>query len=79
MTFFIKQDSETLTEEEMPTFLMILQKLGITLDTYNGAYRNVTHPNAVDTIAQNDQCQEQQSSAKCAKLDNGATTTITDQ
>ncbi|XP_044166755.1 uncharacterized protein LOC122946920 [Acropora millepora] len=70
VTFFIKPDSETLTEDEIPAFLASLQQLGITLECYSGAYNNVTHPSAVETTTQfNQVCVEHVQSPKRAKLD----------
>ena len=70
LTFFIKRDSEGLTTDETPAFLTELQNLGVTLDSYNGAYNNNSHPNAVETAAQYDHiCEGLQQSAKRTKLD----------
>ena len=51
-TFFIKQDSKTLNDDDLPPFLRTLQHLGLTLEAYNAAYDNDTHPNATETLAQ---------------------------
>ena len=70
VTFFIKRDSETLGEDEIPAFLASLQQLGITLECYNGAYNNVAHPSAAETTAQFNQVSvEHVQSPKRAKLD----------
>ena len=52
LTFFIKQESETLTEEQLPDFLAALQQLCLTLEAYNGAYNNEARPNAVESATQ---------------------------
>ena len=79
ITFFIKRDSETLTDEEMPDFLQALQQLGMTLEMYSGAYNNSTHPNALECTRQFNQCEDlhQQPPAKRAKLGEGTSATPT--
>jgi len=77
-TFFIKRDSESLTDEGMPDFLQALQQLGMTPETYNGACNNNIHPNALECTRQFNQCEERQQespSAKLAKLGEGTSST----
>jgi len=58
-------------DNEMPAFLSDLQQLGITLDTYEGAYNNVSHPNANgDTQLFNSSVEQ---SPKRQRLDSDAT------
>ena len=64
------RDSAMVSDEEMPGFLSALQQLGITLDTYNSAYHNVTHPNASDSTIQFNNSLEQ--SPKRQRMDNDA-------
>ena len=70
VTFYTKRDSSMVNDDEMPQFLSALQQLGITLDTYNGVYRNVSHPNASDSTLQFNLSVEQ--SPKRQRMDNGA-------
>lgn len=77
-TFFIKRDSESLTDEEMPDFLQALQQLGMTLETYNGAYNNNTHPHALECTRQFNECeglQQESPPAKRAKVGEGTSAT----
>lgn len=77
-TFFIKRDSEGLTDEEMPDFLQALQQLGMTLETYNGAYNNNTHPHALECTRQFNECeglQQESPPAKRAKVGEGTSAT----
>ena len=76
--FFIKRDSESLTDEEMPDFLQALQQLGMTLETYNGAYNNNTHSHALECTRQFNECeglQQESPPAKRAKVGEGTSAT----
>jgi len=61
-----------ISDNEMPEFLSALQQLGITLDTYEGAYHNVSHPNANDNTQLFNSSVEQ--SPKRQRLDSDAST-----
>ena len=71
-TFFIKQDSQSINDDDLPQFLRSLQHLGLTLEAYNAAYENdTTHPNAAETLGQYNQATEgvKEQTAKRIKID----------
>lgn len=70
-TFFIKQDSQSINDDDLPQFLRSLQHLGLTLEAYNAAYENDTHPNAAETLGQYNQATEgvKEQTAKRIKID----------
>lgn len=46
--FFLKKDTEALGADDLPAFVRELQNLGITLAAYHGAFKNDTHPTAIE-------------------------------
>lgn len=71
-TFFIKRGSDSVEDDEMPTFLETLSQLGLTLDTYDAVYSNHSHPNAIESLAQYNASHEP--SPKRQKVNDGAST-----
>ena len=49
--FFEKIDASQLTDQ-LAEFVSQLQRIGVTLQAYNGAYNNTGHPSAADAQAQ---------------------------
>ena len=49
--FFEKIDASQLTDQ-LTEFVSQLQRIGVTLQAYNGAYNNTGHPSAADAQAQ---------------------------
>ena len=60
-----------ITDDDLPQFLRSLQHLGLTLEAYNAAYENDTHPNAAETLGQYNQATEgvKEQTAKRIKID----------
>ena len=62
--FFLKKDPDALDTDDLPAFLRKLQHLGITLAAYNGAFKNDTHPMAMEAATTFSKLTEQQTPNK---------------